>query len=211
MSHFITKFGRKRSKHHLMYTGGAAYAAACATYLPHRSEGLLLSVPFVQLGGSDGLSGGMSKKSRAILLDVRNRPWKVKILLFISSFLQRSPFKRLLLRLGGFAEIDIQTHKRYPKEAIILNKAGRHGNKHGLKGHFRDLEVMSLHPFPEEALGNTTCRAVVWAGQLDLTTPVAMAQAYVQALPNAKLHIVPDMGHFLGMKHGLEVLKSIYV
>lgn len=152
----------------------------------------------------------MSKRGLSVIMGIRERPWRTKFTLVLGSILQRTPFRRILLHLGGFAKIDIETHKRYPDLGLALNMAGREGSKKGLKGQFRDLEVMSDYPFEAEALSKVTCKAVVWAGELDVTTPIGMAQAYAQALPNSRLHIVPDMGHFLGMKHGFEVLKSIY-
>lgn len=114
--------------------------------------------------------------------------------------------------MGGFSKKDIETSKKYKNKGGALNLAGREGNKKGLKGHFLDLQIMATHPHSNisSLLGKVTCKSVIWAGALDCTTPVGMAHSYAEELPNAKLNLVPDMGHFLGMKHSTEILKSIF-
>ncbi len=137
----------------------------------------------------------------------------MKTTLYIASLIQRTPFRVLLLKFGGFAKVDLETRKKYlPKGGGALNFAGREGNKRGLKGHFLDLQIMAMHNHDTltTLLGTVTCKSVIWAGALDSTTPVEMAHCYVEELPDAKLNVVPDMGHFLGMKHGADIIKSIY-
>lgn len=147
-----------------------------------------------------------------MLRDVKTNPRKVKISLYLASLLQRTPLRFLLLKLGGFSKKDIETRKIYKYKGGALNVAGREGNKRGLKGHFLDLQIMATHP-PKDLsalLGSVTCKSVIWAGAMDCTCSVGMAHSYVEELPNAKLNIVPDMGHFLGMKHSTDILNSIF-
>jgi pimeloyl-ACP methyl ester carboxylesterase len=144
--------------------------------------------------------------------DVKINPTKVKIALYLASLLQRTPLRFLLLKFGGFSKIDIETEKVFKNKGGALNLAGREGNKRGLKGQFLDLQIMVMHSHESLTglLGTVKCKSVVWAGAMDCTTPSCMAHSYVEELPNAKLHLVADMGHFLGMKHSTEILKSIY-
>jgi len=136
---------------------------------------------------------------------------KVKSRLYVASLVQRTPLKFLVFKYGGFSEIDIKTQKQFRKGAA-LNLAAIEGNKLGLKGPLLDLQIMVTHPHENLTglLGNVTCNSVIWAGAMDSTTPACMAQSYVDELPNAKLHVVPDMGHFLVLKHSAEILKSMY-
>lgn len=190
-------------------SGGAPYAAAAAGSLPHRAHGLLLAVPFAPLGDDPALWEGISDKGLRILRDARTHPFKTKCLLWTAWLLQRLPLRRLIMRIGGFAPVDIEMHRRFPEKSRQVNAAGRAGNAGGIKGAFRDLKVMTSNPVDWEALRQLDCRAAVWAGALDATTPLAMARAYAEAVPGARLHVVPDLGHFMGMQHGREVLASI--
>jgi len=137
---------------------------------------------------------------------------KVKSRLYVASLLQRTPLSFMVLKYGGFSEIDIETRKQFKSKGAALNLAAREGNKLGLKGQLLDLQIMVTHSHENLTglLGNVTCKCVIWAGAMDSTTPSCMAQSYVDELPNAELHVVPDMGHFLAMKHSAEILKSIY-
>lgn len=194
-------------------SGGSPYAAACAALLQNRAHGLLLNVPFALIAGrEEKVCVGLSKTATRMFRDVKINPIKVKITLYMASLLQRTPLRFLLLKYGGFSKVDIETQKLFKNKGGALNLAGREGNKRGLKGQFLDLQIMATHSHESLTglLGSVTCKSVVWAGAMDCTTPAAMAHSYVEELPNAKLHLVPDMGHFLGMKHSTEIIKSIY-
>jgi pimeloyl-ACP methyl ester carboxylesterase len=181
--------------------------------LQHRAHGLLLNVPFALIAGrEDKLCARLSKTGVRMLHDIKNKPRKVKFTLYMASLLQRTPLRLMLLKFGGFAKVDYETQKLYKNKGGALNYAGREGNKRGLKGHFLDLQIMGMHNHEtlSELIGTVSCKSVVWAGACDLTTPVEMAKCYVEELPDAKLNIVPDMGHFLAMKHSTDILKSMY-
>ena len=190
--------------------GGSPYAAACAALLSHRTQALLLNVPFAPVAGrEEELCAAISPQTQRMLVNTVERPSLLWATLYLASLLQRTPLRHYLLRLGGFSEADQLTAANFPEKMKALSAAGREGNKRSLLGQFRDLEVMAAHSFDWEMLKNISCPTVVWAGGLDATCPIVMAEAYTAVIPNATLRVVPDMGHFLGMRHGQEMLDSI--
>ena len=191
-------------------SGGSPYASACAALLPERAKALILAVPFACLTANeeDELAIGINAKTNAQLINVRKHPKRAKFMMQLLAFLQRTPLRICLLRAGGFPKVDLETVKAYPDRQRGLNKAARAGVRPGLKGQMRDLELMSTYGFDEALMKSIECPAHIWCGALDTVTPITHAQAYARSIPKAELHVVPDMGHFMGFKHGSEVLAS---
>jgi 3-oxoadipate enol-lactonase len=59
--------------------------------------------------------------------------------------------------------------------------------------------VGCCHAIPKmnvtDRLGNLRCATLVLVGEQDAGTPVAMAQEIAQAIPGARLEIIPDAAH----------------
>ena len=74
---------------------------------------------------------------------------------------------------------------------------------------FKPLPLQVMTAVPRHDLGRVACKAVVWGGGQDRTTPPEMARFYRGAIPGCAAREVPDRGHFLVFEHGHEVLKSV--
>lgn len=190
--------------------GGGPYASSFAAAFPDRCAALILLVPYALAAGREAeLTAGMAKNSVAIVQDAITNPYRSQFLLHIVRFIQRVPHGTLLLRLGGFSRVDCAAVKTFPDHAAALKRAGIEGTKPGIKGAFRDLQVMASVPMPD-TLDRITCKTVIWAGAEDVTCPPPMARLYEELIPTARgnLQIVPGKAHFLGFQYGVDVLAS---
>lgn len=65
------------------------------------------------------------------------------------------------------------------------------------------------HPDLRERIAGITARTLVIAGDQDRSTPVSSAELLVERIPDARLHVVADAGHFMFLEHPLEVASAI--
>jgi pimeloyl-ACP methyl ester carboxylesterase len=189
--------------------GGAPYATACAALLPHRTAALLLLVPFAQLGGRAALAATLTPRNLKNLELASQRPWLMRLLLGAVRLVQQVPHGTALLHFGGFAPVDLAAVGAHPAQVARLKRASWEGTRPGICGALRDMQVMGAAP--GAALAAVACRAVVWAGDEDATTPLAMARAYGDGIRGAEVRVVEGQGHFLSFRHGREVLASALV
>jgi pimeloyl-ACP methyl ester carboxylesterase len=65
-----------------------------------------------------------------------------------------------------------------------------------------------VEPWPF-TLGALAARVEIWHGGSDPAVPVSFARSLAAELPNARLHLFADEGHFVFHTHGDEVIASI--
>jgi pimeloyl-ACP methyl ester carboxylesterase len=177
--------------------------------MSHRADALLLLVPFCPVAGQEHLLDAVSKGAKETVMNARDRPTFTWVQLQIIRIIQRIPHGKLLLKLGGFAEVDLAAVEKFPVHRTKLKQAALEGTKPGIQGTLRDLQCMATIPAPQDAAAQLQCPVLIWAGEQDKTTPVAMAQWYKNAMPHAELHVLPDQGHFVGFKYEKDILESI--
>jgi hypothetical protein len=74
---------------------------------------------------------------------------------------QKVPHGNLLLKAGGFAEVDRRAVDEMPQEAAKLKAAVREGLAQGVSGAMRDLHVFHVAP-PSVDLAAIRCKTHVW-------------------------------------------------
>jgi pimeloyl-ACP methyl ester carboxylesterase len=77
----------------------------------------------------------------------------------------------------------------------------------GLAGVERDLAAQ-VEPSGLD-LASVTAPVHLWYGEEDEVAPPAFAHWYAAHLPNARVHLVPDAGHFLPFTHWRELLHHL--
>ncbi|QKT03988.1 alpha/beta hydrolase [Ectothiorhodospiraceae bacterium 2226] len=175
-------------------SGGGPYALACAARLGPRVEHAVL---VCGMGQVERLAHtrGMMWLGRAGLLLARYAPWllhAVLAVLFVPLARRHPPALLRLMTWGGPA--GDKAALREPTLRALLCEAVREGVRQGAGGPLRDLLVYA-RPWgfaPEDVQVPVT----LWHGARDVTVPAHHAQRLAARLPHAKLHLLPEHGHF---------------
>jgi pimeloyl-ACP methyl ester carboxylesterase len=69
--------------------------------------------------------------------------------------------------------------------------------------------IQLQHPDLRERIAGITARTLVIAADQDKSTPVSSAELLVDRIPDARLHVVSDAGHFMFLEHPVEVATTI--
>lgn len=69
--------------------------------------------------------------------------------------------------------------------------------------------IQLRHPDLRERIAGITAPTLVIAGEWDRSTPVSSAELLAERIPDARLHVVSDAGHFMFLEHPAEVASAI--
>jgi len=186
------------------FSGGGAYAAACAFKIPERliRVALLSGVaPF----DAPGVIDAMLPANRALFE------------LAADDYRQAEQQLTAVIETPD-AMLDIlEEPAPTPDKAIFSNEDFRHMYKENLSESFRqglagfayDMSLIAQPwGFDPAAIKMEVC---LWHGAQDINVPLVMGQHLATTIPRCQAHFLPDAGHFLMFDHWKEILQELTI
>ena len=182
-------------------SGGAPYGAACAHALPHRVRGLALVSPVPPAAGVDPRAPGVGH----LFLLGRHPMLARRMFAMLRPLLQR----RMITPSTLFGTSLQAADRASLTEAVAagLARVWREGMGRGVHGAISDAEIYAKNwGFPLDAI---RAPAAIWFGGQDSLIPRS-ALAPFETIPGARLHMLPDEGHYsLPLRHAAAILRDL--
>lgn len=174
------------------YSAGGPYALACAHDMPDRVIAVALIASAAPVGRAGALEG-MPLPNRLLAMAARWAPPLTR--------LTRWVMRRVVLRDGAAGVRRIMALPEAdeavldePTHMAAFVRAVREGLAPGARGAARDDHL--IHgPWGFEPAG-VAQRVDVWHGDADVNVPLSAARHLADALPRARLEVLPGAGHF---------------
>lgn len=185
-------------------SGGGPFAAACAAALPGRFRSLMLVSP---LGLPGWPTRGMASGERVSLALAGRVPafggWFLGRLGVLA---RHSPGLFFALTSTSMPDVDSRAlGQSSARESFLLNYA--EAFRRGSWGVAQDLRVLT-QPWGFD-LGRINVPALIRHGDADTTVPLQHARLYAEAIPGARLQILPGHGHFSILAASRELLAPL--
>ena len=188
------------------WSGGSAYALACAHALPERVTQALVSgtvVPFDEPGATEG----WPLATRVLFALARRAPPLAR------AWLARS-YRRRTRDLDGFgreveasmAPCDVALAREPAVQRMLAESradAFRQGVDGVVQGHVINARAWGFDP------SGIRVPVHVWHGSDDRNTPIAFARRLARRVPGARLRELPGEGHLLLLAHWREMLDAL--
>jgi len=186
-------------------SAGGPYVAACAFKNPER----VISATIVSGVGPTDLEADTRKlyRKRQIAITIaRNAPWLLRPLIWLAQNPRRNP-ERYFERTFAESSPPDQAILSQPEIKAMLTLNWVEGFRQGARGFTRE-GIIFAHAwgFP---LKEITVPVFIWHGDADASIPLSMAEHIAHAIPNSKLRVIPNEGHFLLFKYWEEILSNI--
>lgn len=186
----------------LGYSGGGAFAAACARYIPDRLVNVALVSSIAPFHLPDILAG-IEPTNVQFLRLAQQRPWLYRLLYKQIGLLAKlAPRQHVQRALSGFGQADAEVFARPEVHAAMLASVGT--------GRGQQVDTaLATGPWGFE-LDEITTPVHVWHGEEDRNASLAMFQYLAQGIPNARPYLVPGEGHIsLLVNHARTILQAL--
>lgn len=185
------------------WSAGGPFALACAAALPARVTAV------ATIGGMAPVRSRAERRELGLAADrlliplAHRAPWLAALILAPA---RRAKPERLKARLLK----SVPAPDRAVLEPLPAQQAVGYGIaalRHGTHGTVDDYRAFG----GDWGFDLSGVRVPVrcWQGADDTLLPMTHARRLASALPTATLHVVPDAGHFLVVKHGAEVFQGL--
>lgn len=178
-------------------SGGGPYVAACAYAIPDRVKvaGMMGVVAPLDL---PGVRDGMTLRRRVLYGLLPLAPYAVPLLRMMGS----AGIDRTMTR--DVPECDLRVRERID-ERYMASK--REAFRAGFAGFALEL-ALATRPwgFPLQAI---RVPVHIWHGELDISTPIAMARRLAGAIPTSRPRFFPGRGHFISYEVWPEILSTL--
>jgi pimeloyl-ACP methyl ester carboxylesterase len=186
-------------------SAGGPYVAACAYRIPERVNSATI-ISSVGPTDSETDTQKLYRKRQIAITLARKTPWLLRPLIwllqnprhdpegyFARTFEESSPPDRAILS--------------QPEIKNMLIQNWMEGTRQGVRGFTRE-GIIFAHPwgFPLEEI---SIPVNIWHGDDDASIPFSMAEHLAITIPNSKLRVIPNEGHFLLFKYWEEILAEI--
>jgi pimeloyl-ACP methyl ester carboxylesterase len=186
-------------------SGGGPYVAACAYKIAQR---LTAAAMVSSMGPVDapGATEGLPPVRRAGAAVARRAPSLLRPLMWLLQNPGRNPDQFLRRYTAHNREPDRELLER-PDFSGMLKASYAESARNGIRGFAWEVRIVSrpwgfrLEDIPMEIL--------LWHGEEDSSTPVAMARQMASAIPNCHATFLPQEGHFLLFTHWQEILAAL--
>ena len=176
------------------YSGGAAYALACAQHLPAAVQGVCLFSPIAPLH-LDPVSQVMQPELRRLFQSSAKQPDSIRAQWEDQQLTLAEILDRLLM---GMPEEDLDVAGRSPVRSCLAADMGR-AFKQGFAGWVADMGRLA-RPWGVQLEG-IEIPVQIWHGAEDRNTPSAMAAYLAETLKQAELYSLEGFGHLLSYCH----------
>lgn len=174
-------------------SGGAPHAAVVAHQLPERVTAVAL-VSGLAPPTMPGRLKGMFLPLRFNFLAARYAPSLNRWFLGQMSSSYADPDKFLKMVKQGMPKPDQILAEQRPEAIHQFSAAAVESHRQGITGDFTEWQLY-VHPWGFH-LSEISTPVALWYGKVDNFVPVAMGRYLAGQIPNSRLHIVPDGGHF---------------
>jgi len=184
------------------YSGGGAYAAACAHKIPDRLAGVALLSSVAPYDAPE-ITNEMMPASRALFeLAANDFQQAIQHLSAVAGTAEAlfDSFEASLPTSDKTIFSGQDFHQMYKEN---LSEALRQG----LKGVIYDMSLIAQPWGFNLSAINTVVH--VWHGKNDITVPAGMAQYLANTIPQCHAHFFPDEGHLMSFKHWRTILKQL--
>jgi pimeloyl-ACP methyl ester carboxylesterase len=174
-------------------SGGGPHALACAWKIPERLSVCGTVSGVAPMAGAD--LPGLNRQHHAALELARAAPWLVGTVMVCGRFAWCRFPEQMYRRLQALGPRADQTVLARPEVAASLIAGLCEAFRQGSQGAADELGLF-IRPwgFPLEAI---TMPVQIWHGARDGLVPIAAAHRLVDLIPDARLEIVPDGGHYV--------------
>lgn len=189
------------------FSGGTAYAAACALQIPDRltAVGLVATIaPFDQ----PGLTDGISPQGLQFMEASRDRPRLARFVQRLMALTARFLPKVMIAQaLRALPKPDRDVMAPRVRQQAFVRMIGE-SMRRGPRGVQLDTALMvSPWGFDPADIGMPLH---IWKGQLDENAPVAMAHYMAAAIRESRLTVYPEDGHLSIMVHHIEEILRVF-
>ncbi len=190
----------------LAFSGGAAFAAACALHIPQR----LTHVGIVSgMGPLDlpGVTRSFRRTQRLRFWAARRSSTFVRLAVWLATRrIHRQPERFFTAWSASVSNADRAILARPSVRAVILDdrtEAFRSGSRGAA------WEIALLANSWGVPLDQITCPIHLWHGEADTVVPLALAQAFTEAIPTSTSRFYPGQGHLLLVDEMEDILRTL--
>jgi len=186
-------------------SAGGPYAAACAYAIPQR----LTRVGLIAAGGPPDAPGALTGAASIRRIGYhlgRRAPWLLRPLFWLTMNPGRDPERFSRRYAAGGAPADEEIMARPEIHAMFMCNYAE-ATRAGVRGFAWEVGLMA-RPWAfrlEEIVAPVT----LWHGELDASTPPAMARYMAQAIPGCRATFLPNQGHLFIFDHWGEMLAAL--
>ncbi len=174
-------------------SGGAPHAAVVAHQLPERVTAVALVSGLAPATMPDQLKG-IFPPLRLNFLAARYAPKLSHWFLGQMSKSYADPDKFLKMVKQGMPKPDQRLAEQRPVAIHQFSAAAVESHRQGIDGDFTEWQLY-VRPWGFQ-MSEISVPVALWYGVVDNFVPVAMGRYLAEQIPNSRLHIVPDGGHF---------------
>ena len=186
-------------------SGGAPHALACGLKLSHRISRLGVVSGVGPLEASRATSG-MAVQRKAGTFVARHAPFLLRPLFWAIRNPARNP-ERFVQRFSeGFSATD----RALLQDPVIRSLRARsyaEATRHGVRGFAYEVALLT-RPWGF-SLSDVPCDVLLWHGEEDASTPVAMARYVEESLPRCRARYFPGEGHCVAVRHWEEIVGAL--
>lgn len=185
-------------------SGGGPYAAVCAYKIPHK---LIKAGIVVGLAPTDieGVLMGMAFLNKLAWRYYHNFPFLMQLSASVA-FLQARKYLPESFNLSYRSKADQAILKSTDVQKSIM-RIRNEAFKQGKRGCAKDLQLYT-HDWGFD-LHDIKSKVFLWYGDADKNVSVNMGKYYASQIPNSKLVIYPNEGHFIIKTHANEIVKTL--
>jgi pimeloyl-ACP methyl ester carboxylesterase len=186
-------------------SAGTPYVAACAYKLSNRLRRAVI-ISGVGPTEVETETQKLCRKRQMAVKLARIAPWLLRPAIWLLQNPRRGPERYFLNTFAESSPPD-QAILRQPEIKAILIPNWLEGVCQGVRG-FAWEGVIFSHPwgFPLEEI---SVPVSIWHGDTDASIPLSMAEHIAKRIPNSRLHVIANEGHFLIFKYWREILLDI--
>ena len=174
-------------------SGGAPHVAAVAHRNPKKLAGAAI-VSGVAPPEMPNRLDRMWPPIRLIFFTAKHAAWLNRLILsqMGSFYANEERMRKQMVR--ALPEPDVQLISRRPEIIDIFSEAAQEAHRNGIDGDAWEWRLY-VHPWGFQ-LSEIPIEVGLWYGEYDQNAPAAMGRYYAKVLPQNRLNIVEDGGHF---------------
>jgi pimeloyl-ACP methyl ester carboxylesterase len=186
-------------------SGGAPHALACGVALSDRIRRIGVVSGIGPLEASDA-TVGMAAQRKAGAWVARRAPFLLRPIFWAFRNPTRNP-ERFVERFSeGFCAAD-RALLADPEVRALRARSYAEATRRGVRGFAYEVALLS-RPWGF-ALSQVACEVLLWHGEEDASTPVAMARHVEQSLLRCRARYFPGEGHFVAARHWDEIVRAL--
>lgn len=186
-------------------SGGGPHALACGARLAERIHrlGVVSGMGPLEVAGA---TAGMARQRRGGAWLAQHAPFLLRPVFWAFRNPGRNP-ERFVERFSeGFAPAD-RALLDDPAVRSLRARSYAEATRQGVRGFAFEVALLTRPwGFSPAEVG---CEVLLWHGEEDASTPVAMARHVAASLPRCRARYLPGEGHFVAARHWEEITRAL--